>query len=182
MLRAALLVLCAGLVRTRSLKEGPEVDSGVFVITHIKSCRLGSGYCVLGSDCTVDSDFIKDDSGGNCINLGHSFNPNATFVCCMVDPVSFSASYPDPDTLAVIVDNSVSPSTTTTTTSTTTTSTPQTSTYVVTDVVTELYTQTEIYTKVETSTEVFAFTEISNSTQDSDEKVSTQEPDSINLG
>jgi len=147
------------LVAGRSLKEGPEVDSGVFVITHIQSCRQGTGYCVLGSDCTVDSDFIKDDSGGNCTNLGNSFNPNATFVCCMVDPVSFSASYPD-DTLAVILDNSVTPSTTTTTTTTTT---PRTSISLVTEVVTELVTKTEIYTKVDSNTEVFTVTEVTNS-------------------
>lgn len=44
--------------------------SGVFVITHIRTCRNGAGYCILGFSCEVDKDFIKDDLGGHCNGLG----------------------------------------------------------------------------------------------------------------
>jgi hypothetical protein len=31
---------------------------GVFVITHIQSCRNGAGYCILGYSCDVDKGSI----------------------------------------------------------------------------------------------------------------------------
>lgn len=33
--------------------------SGVFVITHIQSCRNGAGYCILGFSCDVDKVNLK---------------------------------------------------------------------------------------------------------------------------
>ena len=59
---------------------------GVFVITHIRTCRNGAGYCILGFSCEVDKDFIKDDLGGHCNGLGAAFNPKASFVCCRENP------------------------------------------------------------------------------------------------
>ena len=53
---------------------------GVFVITHISTCRNGTGYCVLGFSCEVDEDFTKDDLGGNCNGLGAAFNPNGIYI------------------------------------------------------------------------------------------------------
>ena len=60
--------------------------TGVFVITHISSCRNGAGYCILGFSCEVDKDFVKDDLGGHCTGLGEAFNPRASFVCCRENP------------------------------------------------------------------------------------------------
>ena len=60
--------------------------TGVFVITHISTCRNGAGYCILGFSCEVDKDFTKDDLGGHCSGLGAAFNPKAQFVCCRENP------------------------------------------------------------------------------------------------
>eukprot|EP00096_Caligus_rogercresseyi_P003671 TRINITY_DN1706_c0_g1_i1.p1 TRINITY_DN1706_c0_g1~~TRINITY_DN1706_c0_g1_i1.p1 ORF type:complete len:557 (-),score=102.64 TRINITY_DN1706_c0_g1_i1:59-1729(-) len=65
---------------------GPQVDQGVFVITHIQSCRKGSGYCILGFSCEIDNDFEPDDLGGHCRGLSAAFNPVASFVCCKEKP------------------------------------------------------------------------------------------------
>ncbi len=56
------------------------VFSGVFVITHIQSCRSGAGYCILGYSCDVDKDFILDDLGGNCDGLGQVSNVMKRFL------------------------------------------------------------------------------------------------------
>ena len=45
-----------------------------------RSCRNGAGYCILGIDCTVDTDFVKDDSGGDCNSLGTAFSPQVSFL------------------------------------------------------------------------------------------------------
>ena len=45
----------------RRIHLGPTVDPGVFVLTHVGSCRSGKGYCVLGYNCEVDKDFVNDD-------------------------------------------------------------------------------------------------------------------------
>ena len=63
---------------------------GVFVITHIRTCRNGAGYCILGFSCEVDKDFIKDDLGGHCNGLGAAFNPKASFICCRENPAFHS--------------------------------------------------------------------------------------------
>jgi len=147
-------VSTAGLAGGRRLVrsiEGPTVDPGVFVITHIRSCRNGAGYCILGIDCTVDTDFVKDDSGGDCNSLGTAFSPQAKFVCCKVNPANFEVPATQNLDAVVLEQNSVAPSTTTTTT--TTTPTPTTS--IVTEIVTEIQTQTELFTKVEAMTEVY---------------------------
>jgi len=54
--------------------------SGVFVITGVKTCGGGTGYCILGGDCTVDKEFIADT--GHCDGLRKAFTPRAYFVCC----------------------------------------------------------------------------------------------------
>lgn len=64
--------------------------SGVFVITHIDTCRKGAGYCILGYSCSVDNDFVNDDLNGHCNGLDAAFNPKANFVCCRENPETFS--------------------------------------------------------------------------------------------
>ena len=68
---------------------GPTVDPGVFVLTHVGSCRSGKGYCVLGYNCEVDKDFVNDDLGGNCDGLKAAFSPRANFVCCRENPANY---------------------------------------------------------------------------------------------
>jgi len=51
------------------------------VISGVKTCGDSSGYCLLGSDCTTDDDFLPDPSG-NCEGLKRAFTPSAPFVCC----------------------------------------------------------------------------------------------------
>ena len=77
--------------------------SGVFVITHIDSCRNGAGYCILGYSCEVDKDFTKDDLGGHCRGLSKAFNPRASFVCCRENPKTNEANK-GPTTLQHIID------------------------------------------------------------------------------
>ncbi|KAF4529129.1 hypothetical protein B566_EDAN017193 [Ephemera danica] len=60
----------------------PLVDAGLFVILGVSTCRDGAGYCLLGSDCTLDHDFSPDDTGGHCNGLRAAFTPAANFVCC----------------------------------------------------------------------------------------------------
>jgi len=145
-----IIVLTTSLVTARKWREGPQVDPGVFVITHIRSCRNGAGYCILGIKCSVDSDFVDDDSGGDCNSLSAAFNPKATFVCCKENPANFDTTEVEEDVLnAIIVEQSTGPNTTTTTTTTA----PQTQTSIVTELVTEIH--TEFATKVDEVTEVF---------------------------
>jgi len=56
--------------------------SGLFVIMGVRSCRDGTGYCLLGLDCTLDEDFLPDDQGGHCDGLRSAFTPSAHFICC----------------------------------------------------------------------------------------------------
>lgn len=51
------------------------------MISGVKTCGNSSGYCLLGSDCTTDDDFLPDPSG-NCEGLKRAFTPSAPFVCC----------------------------------------------------------------------------------------------------
>ncbi|CAG7819684.1 unnamed protein product [Allacma fusca] len=60
----------------------PVVDKGVFVITGVKTCGQGLGYCVLGGDCSVDKEFTPDTKSGHCDGLRKAFTPRAFFVCC----------------------------------------------------------------------------------------------------
>ncbi|XP_073997950.1 uncharacterized protein isoform X2 [Rhodnius prolixus] len=59
----------------------PMVDPGLFVISGVTTCGAGSGYCLLGIDCSLDQDFIEDASG-HCEGLKGAFTPSAHFVCC----------------------------------------------------------------------------------------------------
>ena len=76
---------------------------GVFVITHIDSCRNGAGYCILGFTCEVDKDFTADDLGGHCRGLSKAFNPRASFVCCRENPKTNEANN-SPATLQHVID------------------------------------------------------------------------------
>lgn len=58
------------------------MSSGLFVIMGVRSCRAGAGYCLLGTDCTLDEDFLPDDQGGHCDGLRSAFTPSAHFICC----------------------------------------------------------------------------------------------------
>lgn len=51
------------------------------MISGVKTCGNSSGYCLLGSDCTTDDDFLPDPSG-SCEGLKRAFTPSAPFVCC----------------------------------------------------------------------------------------------------
>ncbi|KAK9509011.1 hypothetical protein O3M35_006427 [Rhynocoris fuscipes] len=62
-------------------KQTPMVDPGLFVISGVTTCGGGSGYCLLGSDCSLDQDFIEDTTG-HCKGLKGAFTPSAHFVCC----------------------------------------------------------------------------------------------------
>ncbi|XP_001951627.2 uncharacterized protein LOC100166829 [Acyrthosiphon pisum] len=59
----------------------PLVDPGLFVISGVKTCGNTFGYCLLGSDCTMDDDFLPDATG-NCDGLKRAFTPSAPFACC----------------------------------------------------------------------------------------------------
>merc|ERR1712193_374393 len=103
---ACLLLVCLVSViqsRPKSWREGPIVDPGVFVITQIKECRNRMGYCILGTSCSVDSDFVKDDMGGHCNRLSEASSPRATFVCCKQNPALF-----ENDLEAVILEQNLS--------------------------------------------------------------------------
>ncbi|XP_049964300.1 uncharacterized protein LOC126484745 [Schistocerca serialis cubense] len=75
----------------------PIVDPGLFVIMGVSTCGNGSGYCLLGLDCTLDDDFVADTSGGHCRGLLTAFTPSAHFVCCRytMDPAVEDADSAD---------------------------------------------------------------------------------------
>jgi hypothetical protein len=54
----------------------------------VRSCRAGTGYCLLGLDCTLDEDFLPDDEGGHCDGLRSAFTPSAHFICCRYNPAN----------------------------------------------------------------------------------------------
>ena len=99
--------------RPKSWREGPIVDPGVFVITQIKECRNRMGYCILGTSCSVDTDFVKDDLGGHCNRLSDAFSPRATFVCCKQNPALFEEGE---DLEAIILEQNLSHNTSQSTT------------------------------------------------------------------
>ena len=72
----------------RRVPYGPTVDPGVFVITQVRTCRGGQGYCILGHSCEIDKDFLPDDLGGHCQGLEKAFYPSANFVCCRENPAT----------------------------------------------------------------------------------------------
>lgn len=52
------------------------------MILGVRTCGGGGGYCLLGTDCTLDRDFAADDVGGHCDGLRFAFTPAAHFSCC----------------------------------------------------------------------------------------------------
>jgi len=66
---------------------------GLFVISGVRTCGDSSGYCLLGSDCTTDDDFLPDPSG-NCEGLKRAFTPSAPFVCCKFNRRSLQTGTP----------------------------------------------------------------------------------------
>lgn len=60
---------------------------GLFVISGVKTCGDTFGYCLLGSDCTTDDDFLPDPLG-NCDGLKRAFTPSAPFICCKFNKIS----------------------------------------------------------------------------------------------
>jgi len=137
-----------GLGMAKRWKEGPQVDPGVFVITHIRSCRNGAGYCILGIKCNVDTDFVDDDSGGDCDSLSAAFSPQATFVCCKENPINFDTEQEELEAI-ILEQNLVS--------STAIFEEPSTITVTESSIIKELYTELESdsSTKVEEVTEIF---------------------------
>ncbi|XP_042218674.1 mucin-5AC-like isoform X3 [Homarus americanus] len=90
-------VLMGGLVGVGAL---PIVDPGLFVIQGVSSCFKGSGYCLLGNNCTVDIDFRADNTGGHCRGLRDAFTPKIDFVCCQYNPLGKATSEPPTTTLS----------------------------------------------------------------------------------
>jgi len=79
----------------------------------VRSCRAGTGYCLLGLDCTLDEDFLPDDQGGHCDGLRSAFTPSAHFICCRYNAANKTIS---PETVPIstpisvgedIIDNDV---------------------------------------------------------------------------
>jgi len=124
--------------RPKSWREGPIVDPGVFVITHIRDCRNGSGYCILGTNCSVDKDFIPDDLGGHCRGLASGFSPQASFVCCRQNPANFEDSEVD-KLEAIIIEHNIDHTTSSVGDDSETTRIPTTTTKLLTESVTEKF-------------------------------------------
>ncbi|XP_054284604.1 uncharacterized protein LOC129001348 [Macrosteles quadrilineatus] len=84
----------------------PLVDPGLFVISGVKTCGGGGGYCLLGLDCTLDEDFLPDTGvGQHCEGLKSAFTPSAHFVCCRATnrtgykpPLAMATTHPEPMT------------------------------------------------------------------------------------
>jgi len=146
------LVLLHNSLSARKFNPGPSVDPGVFVITHISTCRNGAGYCILGFSCEVDKDFTKDDLGGHCSGLGAAFNPKAQFVCCRENPELHPPKVvvpPESTDHEIVIEAATTSST----------KAPFTSTSVVTEQVTELVTELEPVTEIVMVTKVDEVTE-----------------------
>ena len=130
------------------------MDPGVFVITQIKECRNRMGYCILGSSCDVDSDFVKDDLGGHCERLSEAFNPRATFVCCRQNPANFEAGDIEDAILGGSLEAAGTEPAATPQPEERSTLFAQPSSSIVTELVTQLATETETVTAVESVTRV----------------------------
>lgn len=70
--------------------------SGLFVISGVTTCGDTLGYCLLGSDCTMDDDLLADSSG-NCDGLKRAFTPSAPFVCCKFNKKRLQSKIPPMD-------------------------------------------------------------------------------------
>jgi len=128
----------------RRVPYGPTVDPGVFVITQVRTCRGGQGYCILGHSCEIDKDFLPDDLGGHCKGLEKAFYPSANFICCRENPANAVGR----------------PTTSTTTSPTTTTASPPPTTSLVTEIVMQTEQVTELVTLIEEITDVQMVTEV----------------------
>lgn len=51
------------------------------MISGVSTCGHGTGYCLLGIDCTINDDFLSDEKG-HCNGLRTAFTPEAHFSCC----------------------------------------------------------------------------------------------------
>ena len=98
--------LCRWLDFEKHQNFGVISFSGVFVITHVDTCRGGAGYCILGFTCEIDKDFVADDLGGHCDGLVAAFNPKANFVCCKQNPDLFEDDRSD-ELEAVILEHNI---------------------------------------------------------------------------
>lgn len=78
----------------------PIVDPGLFVIQGVTSCINGTGYCLLGSDCSVDVEFLPDNTGGHCHGLREAFTPKIDFICCKYNPLGKETSKPPTTTIS----------------------------------------------------------------------------------
>ncbi|XP_066938171.1 uncharacterized protein [Macrobrachium rosenbergii] len=77
----------------------PIVDPGLFVIQGVSSCINGTGYCMLGNNCSVDVDFLPDLGGGHCKGLRDAFTPKIDFICCRYNPLGKATSKPPTTTI-----------------------------------------------------------------------------------
>ncbi|KAK7075791.1 hypothetical protein SK128_026414, partial [Halocaridina rubra] len=71
----------------------------LFVIQGVTTCINGTGYCMLGKNCSVDVDFLPDVTGGHCLGLRDAFTPKIDFVCCKYNP--FGKVTSDPPTTTI---------------------------------------------------------------------------------
>lgn len=71
--------------RSTEASNVPIIDPGLFVIQGVRTCGNQSGYCMLGSNCTTDTDFLED-ADGHCRGLRSAFSPPADFICCKFNP------------------------------------------------------------------------------------------------
>lgn len=95
-LRVVGAVLATLLVR---VSAKPIVDPGLFVIQGVTSCLNGTGYCMLGNDCSIDVDFLPAASG-HCKGLRDAFTPKIDFVCCKYNPFGKASSEPPTTTIS----------------------------------------------------------------------------------
>ncbi|XP_063604573.1 serine proteinase stubble-like [Penaeus indicus] len=90
------VVLAAVLV---SVSAKPIVDPGLFVIQGVTSCLNGTGYCMLGNNCSIDVDFLPAGSG-HCKGLRDAFTPKIDFICCKYNPFGKATSEPPTTTVS----------------------------------------------------------------------------------
>ncbi|XP_042889767.1 uncharacterized protein LOC122264784, partial [Penaeus japonicus] len=95
-LKIASVVLTTMLV---GLSAKPIVDPGLFVIQGVTSCINGTGYCMLGNNCSIDVDFLPS-STGHCKGLRDAFTPKIDFVCCKYNPFGKATSDPPTTTIS----------------------------------------------------------------------------------
>ncbi|XP_047477083.1 uncharacterized protein LOC125030817 [Penaeus chinensis] len=77
----------------------PIVDPGLFVIQGVTSCLNGTGYCMLGNNCSIDVDFLPASSG-HCKGLRDAFTPKIDFICCKYNPFGKATSEPPTTTVS----------------------------------------------------------------------------------